>query len=81
MVSCKSIYLWHKRLMREEGICAEPAGAAALAGLASAVEKRQVQAAGRIVCLIIGSAFKDRPSVRAAIADSIIPTLTVEAIR
>jgi threonine synthase len=80
MVSDESIYCWHKRLIREEGIYAEPAGAAALAGLASAVEKQQVQAEESVVCLVTGSGFKDGDSIRAAVAGSVIPTLDVEEI-
>jgi threonine synthase len=80
IVSDESIYCWQKRLIREEGIYAEPAGAAALAGLASAVERRQVQSGESVVCLVTGSGFKDGASIRAAVAGSVIPTLNVEAI-
>ena len=80
MVSDESIYFWHRRLIREEGIYAEPAGAAALAGLASALERQQVQAGELVVCLVTGSGFKDGSSIRAMVADSVIPTLDVEAI-
>ena len=80
MVSDEAICFWHKRLIREEGIYAEPAGAAALAGLASALERQQVQAAESVVCLVTGSGFKDGSSIRAVITDSVIPTLDVEAI-
>ena len=80
MVSDESIYLWHQRLIREEGIYAEPAGAASLAGLAAAVEREQVQAEELVVCLVTGSGFKDGPSMRAAVADLAIPTMNIEAI-
>jgi len=42
MVSDEEIYHWQSRLVREEGIYCEPAGAAAIAGLAFALEKGQV---------------------------------------
>jgi threonine synthase len=80
MVSDEAIYLWQRRLIREEGIFTEPAGAAALAGLAAAVERDQIQAEETVVCLVTGSGFKDGASIRAVVADSTIPVLNVEEI-
>lgn len=59
---------------------AEPVGAATLAGLTSGLERQQVQAGELVVCLVTGSGFKDGSSIRAVVADSVIPTLDVEAI-
>ena len=80
MVSDQEVYFWQKRLIRDEGIYTEPAGSAALAGLASAVRKQQIQAEETIVCLVTGSGFKDGASIRAVIADSEVPILDVEQI-
>ena len=50
MVSDEAIYLWQRRLIREEGIFTEPAGAAALAGLAGwTIETRQPR--GEVWCV------------------------------
>ena len=80
MVSDQAIYLWQKRLIQEEGIYTEPAGAAALAGLVGAVERQQVRTDETVVCLVTGSGFKDGGSIRTLVADSAIPTFDVEAI-
>jgi len=80
MVSDESIYTWQRRLIQEEGIYTEPAGAAALAGLAAAVHKGQIPVEEIVVCLVTGSGFKDGESIRAAIAGSTIPILNVEQI-
>lgn len=63
VVTDDEIYEWHKRLAQEEGIFCEPAGAVALAGLASAIKKNEIKAADRVVCLVTGSGFKDMLSV------------------
>ena len=39
MVSDDTVYSWQRRMIREEGIYAEPAGATALAGLSLPLSK------------------------------------------
>jgi threonine synthase len=58
-----------QRLMLEmEGICSEPAGAAALAGLRQAVDAGHVGADETTVCLVTGHGFKDPDSIESAAA-------------
>ena len=80
MVPDEAIYFWQKRLIRQEGIFTEPAGAAALAGLAAAVRRGQIEAEETVVCLVTGSGFKDGASIRAAVSDARIPLLNVKEI-
>ena len=80
MVSDKQIYHWQRRIIQEEGIFAEPAGATALAGLAAAVQRGQIQSDEIVVCLVTGSGFKDGASIQALVADSKIPILNAEEI-
>ena len=80
MVSDESVYAWQRRLIREEGIYTEPAGATSMSGLALAVEKGQVRPEDKIVCLVTASGFKDLKSIRAAVRDSVIPLIEVNAI-
>jgi threonine synthase len=53
------IYEYQELLATKEGIYCEPAGAVALAGLVSALEKNEIDKRDRIVCLITGHGFKD----------------------
>ncbi len=80
MVSDEEIYHWQTRLIREEGIYAEPAGAASLAGLASAVKKGLIQDQERVVCLVTGSGFKDTASVRSMVSSAELPLIEVMEI-
>ncbi len=68
-------------LARSEGVFAEPAGAAALAGLANAVREGLVKAEETIVCLITGNGLKDIGSAMkvAGVGTRIEPTL--DAVR
>jgi threonine synthase len=50
------------RLLVEEGIYCEPAGAAALAGLKRAVERGAVRRDDPVACLVTGHGFKDPES-------------------
>jgi threonine synthase len=56
-----------KRLASEEGIFCEPAGAVALAGLASAASESHVRNEDVTVCLVTGSGFKDIASVESMV--------------
>jgi threonine synthase len=75
MVSDELIYYWQSRLIREEGIYTEPAGAASMAGLVDALEKKQVEQDNVIVCLITGNGSKDMKSVQKLIGDPEIPLI------
>jgi threonine synthase len=80
VVSDEDIYHWQRRLIREEGIYAEPAAAASLAGLASAAKKGLISEGERVVCLITGSGFKDNGAIRRLIGVDQLPLINVEEI-
>lgn len=69
------------RLARHTGVFAEPAGAAALAGLEQALSEGLVDRDERVVLLVTGSGLKDVPSARRAveIPPPIAPTLDAVA--
>lgn len=58
-VADDTVWAWQRRMAREEGIFAEPAGAVALAGLADAVRRREVDPRNPAVCVVTGVGFKD----------------------
>lgn len=68
-----------RALFESEGIYAEPAGAAALAGLQRAIRERTLDPGESVVCLVTGHGFKDpvsvervaatHPAVAATVAD------------
>lgn len=62
-VTDEDVFNFQKKLAQQEGIFSEPAGAVALAGLAKAVELKEVTKNEKIVCLVTGSGFKDMQSV------------------
>ena len=62
-VSDCAIFEAQRRMLEEEGIYAEPAGAAALAGLIQAVRERRIGPADKIVCVVSGAGFKDPDSI------------------
>lgn len=62
-VEDQDVYRFHQELAIREGIFSEPAGAVALAGLADAVRRGEVQPNDKIVCLVTGSGFKDMAAV------------------
>jgi len=80
MVSDDTVYLWQRRMIREEGIYAEPAGATALAGLAAAVEKGLVHPDDQVVCLVTGNGFKDLKSIQSSVGDATIPLIEVDSV-
>jgi len=55
-----------QRMLAEEGIYCEPAGAAALAGLRVAIERTIVKRHERVICLVTGHGFKDPDSIATA---------------
>jgi threonine synthase len=62
-VDDETVWSWHARLARDEGIFAEPAGAVAIAGVAQAVARGEVAANENVVCLVTGTGFKDERSL------------------
>jgi threonine synthase len=65
-VNDEEIYEAQQMLLQQEGIYAEPAGAAALAGLRQAASQGKVGREETVACLVTGSGFKDPPSIRRA---------------
>jgi threonine synthase len=78
LVRDEAIYDAQARVAHEEGIYAEPAGAAALAGaLSSAREGDPGDSNGLVVCLVTGSGFKDPDSVDRMLDPAECPVLDV----
>jgi threonine synthase len=75
LVSDALVWELQKRLAREEGIFAEPAGATAVAGLVHAVQRGEIPATARVCCLVTGSAFKDPEALEALTRDAECPLL------
>ena len=80
MLPDESVYSWQRRLIREEGIYTEPAGATALAGLDQAVRQGLVKASERVVCLVTGGGFKHLESIDAMLEGASMPLIDVEEI-
>lgn len=65
-VSDAEVYEAQRMLLRLEGIFAEPAGAAALAGLLKLLRHGRIGPETPAICLVTGSGFKDPDSIAAA---------------
>jgi threonine synthase len=65
-VSDEEVFAAHRRLLGEEGVFCEPAGAAAAAGWLRAVAAGWVGEGERAVCLVTGHGGKDPASIAAA---------------
>jgi len=68
-VSDEDVYAAQQMLLDREGIFAEPAGAASLAGLIAGSKAGEIDPSHRVVCLITGSGFKDPGSISRAAAN------------
>jgi threonine synthase len=79
-LSDEQIWAAQAMLSREEGIYAEPAGAAALAGFLAAAREGAVDSAETIVCLVTGHGFKDLAAVRRIAASSPVPLIEPGAL-
>lgn len=77
-VSDDEVIAAQRRLLREEGVYCEPAGAAAAAGWLRAVAEGSVGAGERSVCLVTGHGGKDPGSIAAAAA--LVDSPVVEAL-
>lgn len=75
-----AVYSWQRRLIREEGIYTEPAGATALAGLELAVSQGLVKASERVVCLVTGGGFKHLESIDSMLKGASMPLINVDEI-
>jgi threonine synthase len=67
-VSDEDVFAAQRTMLREEGIYAEPAGAAALAGYRQAIQSGAVSENESVVCLVTGHGFKDPASIQLAAA-------------
>lgn len=65
-VSDEEVFESQRMMLEQEGIFAEPAGAAALAGLRQAVRQMMVKAGQTTICVVTGSGFKDPESIQQA---------------
>lgn len=70
VVSDAEVYSAQKLMLREEGIWAEPAGAAALAGCLRAKRHASLKNGGTVVCLVTGHGFKDPESLAEAVREN-----------
>lgn len=77
-VTDEEVYQTQKRLMQEEGIFCEPAGAVALAGWQSAVETGTIHRTSRSICLVTGIGFKDMASVEKINATAECPLIEID---
>ncbi len=68
-VADKDILAAMKTLARCEGIFAEPAGAAAVAGIRKAIARKLIKGGERIVALVTGSGLKDVKSAMKAVGE------------
>jgi threonine synthase len=58
-VTDEQVWAMQRRLVVEEGIWVEPAGAAPVAALAGLIERGEIRPDERIVCVLSGAGFKD----------------------
>ena len=63
VVNDETVFEFQRKLALQEGIFCEPAGAVALAGVAEAVKRKEVNRDENVVCIITGSGFKDMGNV------------------
>jgi threonine synthase len=80
LVSDEFVWQVQKRLAREEGIFAEPAGAVALAGALAAAKNGELAPESTVVCTVTGSGFKDIAAVDRMNRDVECPLLDPVAI-
>ena len=63
VVSDVEVWAWQARMARDEGLFCEPAGAVAIAGVATAVARGEMKADEPVVCLVTGTGFKDEKAL------------------
>ena len=70
-ISDEATWLMQKRLAREEGIFAEPAGAVGVAGAVAAAARGEIGPRDTVVCIVTGAGFKDIAALeRMTVADT-----------
>jgi threonine synthase len=74
-VSDEETWAMQRRLAREEGVFAEPAGAVGVAGAVQAAARGEIGPRDTVVCIITGSGFKDPASLERLTADAPCPTV------
>lgn len=74
-VSDDETWLMQKRLAREEGIFAEPAGAVGVAGAVAAAARGEIGPRDTVVCIITGTGFKDVAALERMTAADACPTI------
>jgi threonine synthase len=72
----EEVFAAQKMMLREEGIWAEPAGAAALAGCIRALREGIIEAGSTVVCLVTGHGFKDPESLSEAARENTIELIS-----
>jgi threonine synthase len=80
-VSDEAILAAIRELGRQAAVFAEPAAAAAYAGLAVAVQRGMVQEDDRIVLLITGNGLKDVRAARQSVGEPPVVAPTLDAVR
>jgi len=79
-VSDESIWAAQRVLSTGEGIYAEPAGSASVAGFGEAVRAGWIAESNRVVCLVTGHGFKDLRSVDSLARDNPLRLVTPDRI-
>lgn len=74
-IADEEVFTAQRRMLREEGIWCEPAGAAALAGCLRAHEQGWIAPGATVVCLVTGHGFKDPASLAAAVPEGDIAVI------
>ncbi len=62
LIEDSDAFYWQQKMLREEGVWIEPAGAVSIAGLAAAVREGAIDTEEPIVCVLTGHGFKDPAS-------------------
>jgi threonine synthase len=75
LVSDEQVFMAQRRLAREEGIFAEPAGATALAGIIAAVRAGELRGSIRVACTVTGIGFKDEKAFLTMVGEAPCPCL------
>jgi threonine synthase len=77
-VTDEETWAMQKRLAREEGIFAEPAGAVGVAGALAAAARGEIGPRDTVVCIITGTGFKDVAAVERMTATDVCPLVRWE---
>ena len=78
--SDREIYDAQARLAREEGILAEPAGAASLMGALKALDEGIIRQHDVVICLVTGSVFNDEDAFARMTEGNLPQRLSVDAL-